>query len=310
MRAMTNAITLRGLTKHFGGRAAVESLTIDVPAGVVAGFVGPNGAGKTTTMAMLLGLVKPTGGSGQVLGEPLEDPSSYLGRVGALVEAPAFYPALTGAQNLAVLATAAGQDESQIPGLLELVGLSARGDGRFGTYSFGMKQRLGIAAAMLGDPSLLILDEPINGLDPAGVHEMRGLIGRLASASRTVLVSSHVLAELEQVADWLIVIDDGRLVFQGPASELLGRSDTRVAVAPERPGDLEQLRGILAAAGHTSQAVDNHLEIAVNEGDARGLAAALNRAAGEGGIVLAELRVKGATLEDRYLTMVKNGGDR
>jgi ABC-2 type transport system ATP-binding protein len=310
MRAMTNAITLRDLTKHFGGRAAVESLTIDVPAGVVAGFVGPNGAGKTTTMAMLLGLVKPTGGSGQVLGEPLEDPASYLGRVGALVEAPAFYPALTGAQNLAVLATAAGQDESQIPGLLELVGLSARGDGRFGTYSFGMKQRLGIAAAMLGDPSLLILDEPINGLDPAGVHEMRGLIGRLASASRTVLVSSHVLAELEQVADWLIVIDDGRLVFQGPASELLGRSDTRVAVAPEHPGDLEQLRGILAAAGHTSQAVDNHLEIAVNEGDARGLAAALNRAAGEGGIVLAELRVKGATLEDRYLTMVKNGGDR
>jgi ABC-type transporter Mla maintaining outer membrane lipid asymmetry ATPase subunit MlaF len=126
--------------------------TIDVPAGVVAGFVGPNGAGKTTTMAMLLGLVKPSGGSGQVLGEPLDDPGSYLGRVGALVEAPAFYPALTGAQNLAVLATAGGQDQSQIPGLLELVGLAAR-----------------------GDPSLLILDEPINGLDPAGVHEMRGL---------------------------------------------------------------------------------------------------------------------------------------
>jgi ABC-2 type transport system ATP-binding protein len=310
MSAMTNAITLRGLTKHYGGRAAVEGLTIDVPPGVVAGFVGPNGAGKTTTMAMLLGLVKPSGGSGHVLGETLDDPPSYLGRVGALVEAPAFYPALTGAQNLAVLATAAGQDQAQIPGLLELVGLSARGDDRFRSYSFGMKQRLGIAAAMLGNPSLLILDEPINGLDPAGVHEMRGLIGRLATASRTVLVSSHVLAELEQVCDWLIVIDDGRLVFQGAASELLDRSSASVAIAPEHPGDLDQLRGILAAAGHVSQAIDDHLEIAVNGGDARGLAAALNRAAGEGGIVLAELRVTGATLEDRYLTMVKNGGDR
>jgi ABC-2 type transport system ATP-binding protein len=310
MLAMTNAITLRGLTKHYGGRAAVEGLTIDVPPGVVAGFVGPNGAGKTTTMAMLLGLVKPSGGGGQVLGEPLDDPSSYLGRVGALVEAPAFYPALTGAQNLAVLATAAGQDQSQIPGLLELVGLSARGDDRFRNYSFGMKQRLGIAAAMLGNPSLLILDEPINGLDPAGVHEMRGLIGRLATASRSVLVSSHVLAELEQVADWLIVIDDGRLVFQGPASELLGRSGASVAIAPEHPGDLQLLRGILAAAGYLSQATGDHLEIAVNDGDPRGLAAALNRAAGEGGIVLAELRVSGATLEDRYLTMIKNGGDR
>jgi ABC-2 type transport system ATP-binding protein len=310
MSTMTNAITLRGLTKHYGGRAAVESLTVDVPPGVVAGFVGPNGAGKTTTMAMLLGLVKPSGGSGLVLGQSLDDPSSYLGRVGALVEAPAFYPALTGAQNLAVLATAAGQDHSQIPGLLELVGLAARSDDRFRSYSFGMKQRLGIAAAMLGNPSLLILDEPINGLDPAGVHEMRGLIGRLATASRTVLVSSHVLAELEQVSDWLIVIDEGRLVFQGPASELLDRSGASVAVAPEHRRDLERLRGILAAAGHASQAVDDHLEIAVSDGDARGVAAALNRAAGEGGIVLAELRVTGATLEDRYLTMVKNGGDR
>jgi ABC-2 type transport system ATP-binding protein len=281
-----------------------------VPPGVVAGFVGPNGAGKTTTMAMLLGLVKPSGGSGQVLGEPLDDPSSYLGRVGALVEAPAFYPALTGAENLAVLATAAGQNHSQIPGLLELVGLAARGDDRFRSYSFGMKQRLGIAAAMLGDPSLLILDEPINGLDPAGVKEMRGLIGRLATASRTVLVSSHVLAELEQVADWLIVIDDGRLVFQGPASELLDSSGANLAVAPEHPADLERLRGLLTTAGHESRAFDDHLEIAVDGNDPRRLAAALNRAAGEGGIVLAELRVTGATLEDRYLTMVKNGGDR
>jgi ABC-2 type transport system ATP-binding protein len=309
--AMTNAITLRNLTKSFGAHVAVENLTIDVPSGVVAGFVGPNGAGKTTTMAMVLGLAKPSGGSGQVLGQPLHDPQSYLGRVGALIEAPAFYPALTGAQNLAVLAAAAGQDQSQILELLELVGLAARGDDRFRSYSFGMKQRLGIAAALLGNPSLLILDEPINGLDPAGVREMRGLIRRLGSGSRTVLVSSHVLSELEQVCDWLIVIDDGRLVFQGPASELLESSGANLAVAPEHPGDLEQLRVLLAAAGHESLTVDDHLEITVNdEDDPRGLAAALNRAAREGGIVLAELRVTGASLEDRYLTIVKNGGDR
>jgi ABC-2 type transport system ATP-binding protein len=139
---------------------------------------------------------------------------------------------------------------------------------------------------------------------------MRGLIGRLAGGSRTVLVSSHVLAELEQVSDWLIVIDDGRLVFQGPASELLDRSGANLAVAPEHPADLERLRGLLAVAGHEGQAVDDHLEIAVDGTDPRRLAAALNRAAGEGGIVLAELRVTGATLEDRYLSMVKNGGDR
>jgi ABC-2 type transport system ATP-binding protein len=244
------AMSLRGLTKRYGDRMAVDGLTIDVPAGAVAGFVGPNGAGKTTTMAMLLGLVTPSAGDGTVLGEPLCEPGAYLGRVGALIEGPAFYPGLSGARNLAVLATAAGHDPAQIPGLLDLVGLRARADDAVRRYSFGMKQRLGIASALLGDPDLLILDEPINGLDPAGVHEMRGLIGRLASGDRTVLVSSHVLAELEQVCDWLVVIDDGRLVFQGPAAELLDRSGATLVVAPEHEADVERLRGVLAAAGH------------------------------------------------------------
>ena len=303
------ALSLSGLTKRYGARVAVEDLTIDVPAGVVAGFVGPNGAGKTTTMAMLLGLVAPSEGGGTVLGAPLGDPASYLGGVGALIEGPAFYPGLTGAQNLAVLATAAGHDRGQIPGLLQLVGLTERADDRVRGYSFGMKQRLGIAAALLGDPKLLILDEPINGLDPAGVHEMRGLIGRLASAERTVLVSSHVLAELEQVCDWLIVIDGGRLIFQGPAAELLDRSGASLVVAPEHPGDLDRLRDLLAAAGHDGEIADDRLEIVVNGTDPRRLAAAVNRAAGSGGIVLSELRVARTSLEDRYLTMM-NGDDR
>jgi len=303
------AVSLRALTKRYGERAAVDELTIDVPAGVVAGFVGPNGAGKTTTMAMLLGLVRPTAGGGTVLGEPLGDPAAYLGRVGALIEGPAFYGGLTGARNLAVLATAGGHDTAEIPRLLDLVGLGARGDDRFRAYSFGMKQRLGIAGALLGDPRLLILDEPINGLDPAGVHEMRGLIAGLAEGDRTVLVSSHVLAELEQVCDWLIVIDGGRLVYQGPADELLGRTGAKLVLAPEHPADLVRLRALVAATGHDGRAGGDHVEIDCNGTDPRALAAAMNRAACAGGIVLAELRVARTTLEDTYLTMV-NGGDR
>ncbi len=308
-RTAPPAVSLRGLTKRYGERVAVDGLTIDVPAGVVAGFVGPNGAGKTTTMAMLLGLVAPSGGDGSVLGQPLGDPAAYLGGVGALIEGPAFYPALSGERNLAVLATAGGHDPAQIPQLLELVGLTERGDDRVRRYSFGMKQRLGIASALLGDPRLLILDEPINGLDPAGVHEMRGLIGRLASGERTVLVSSHVLTELEQVCDWLIVIDGGRLIFQGPAGELLDRTGSRLVVAPEHPADLERLRGLLAAAGHDAEPGAEHLQIALDGGDPRAVAAAVNRAASGGGVVLAELRVARTSLEDRYLSMV-NGGDR
>ncbi|MGI8593402.1 MAG: ABC transporter ATP-binding protein [Solirubrobacteraceae bacterium] len=303
------AVSVQGLTKRYGTRAAVEGLTIDVPAGVVAGFVGPNGAGKTTTMAMLLGLVAPTEGAGTVLGRPLGAPAAYLHDVGALIEGPAFYPALTGNQNLAVLAAVAGHDPAQIPALVELVGLEGRGNDRFRGYSLGMKQRLGIAAALLGDPKLLILDEPTNGLDPAGVAEMRGLIAGLADGGRTVLVSSHNLAEVEHVCDWLIVIDHGALVFQGPAAELLDRSPTTIVAAPEHPQDLDELQRLLATAGHDSEAIGGELVIAVNGTGPRKLAADVNRAAGAGDIVLAELRATRTTLEDRYLTLV-NGGDR
>jgi ABC-2 type transport system ATP-binding protein len=300
------ALSLRGLTKRYGDRVAVDDLTIDVPAGVVAGFVGPNGAGKTTTMAMLLGLVAPSGGDGTVLGEPLARPAAYLGGVGALIEGPAFYPALSGERNLAVLATAGGHDPAQIPALLELVGLSERGADRVRRYSFGMKQRLGIASALLGDPRLLILDEPINGLDPAGVHEMRGLIGRLAGGGRTVLVSSHVLSELEQVCDWLIFIDGGRVIFEGPAAELLDETGAALVVAPEYAGDLARLGGVLTAAGHDAQPGEERLRVALEAGDdARSLAADVNRVAAGAGIVLAELRVARTSLEDRYQSMVK-----
>src|SRR3954447_16420979 len=166
------ALSVSKLTKRYGDRTVVDDLAIELPRGVVAGFVGPNGAGKTTTMAMLLGLVRPSAGGGHVLGDPLGRPGAYLPRVGALIESPAFYPSLTGAENLRVFATVGGHDLARIPALVDQVGLSGGGDDRYRSYSLGMKQRLGIAAALLGDPQLLILDEPANGLDPEGVREM------------------------------------------------------------------------------------------------------------------------------------------
>src|SRR5215211_2485033 len=228
----TTALSVTGLTKRYGDRTVVDNLDIELPSGVVAGFVGPNGAGKTTTMAMLLGLVRPSAGTGSVLGASIADPAAYLPRVGALIESPAFYPSLSGAENLRVFATVAGHDPSTIPTLLDRVGLAARGDDRYRSYSLGMKHRLGIAAALLGEPELLILDEPANGLDPQGVREMRALVASLAGTGRTVLVSSHDLSELEQVCDWLVLIDTGRSLYQGPTRDLLDGATGGLTVVP------------------------------------------------------------------------------
>jgi ABC-2 type transport system ATP-binding protein len=298
------AVTTDGLTKRYGRLLAVDALSLEVPTGVVAGFIGPNGAGKTTTMGMLLGLVDPTAGTGTVLGASLEDPVAYLGRVGALIEAPAFWPGLSGVENLRVLATLGGHDPSRIPELLDLVGLDRRGSDRFGQYSFGMKQRLGIAAALLGDPALLVLDEPTNGLDPAGINEMRQFIRSVADGERTVLVSSHILSELEQVCDWLIVIDRGSLVYQGPAQAFLGRDTTVIALAPEHVRDLERLAALVRGRGHEAHRDGTELTIPVTGDDPRTIAVALNRAAIEQNIVLAELHVRRPSLESHYLSVV------
>ena len=299
------AVTTNGLSKRYGRRLAVDALSLEVPAGVVAGFIGPNGAGKTTTMAMLLGLVHPTDGTATVLGTSIEEPASYLHRVGALIEAPAFWPGLTGVENLRVLATLGGHDASRIGELLALVGLEARGSDRFGQYSFGMKQRLGIAAALLGDPALLVLDEPTNGLDPAGINEMRAFIRSVGDGTRTVLVSSHILSELEQVCDWLIVIDRGSLVYQGPTQGFRGTAGTVIALAPEHLGDLERLTALIRADGHEPHPEDGGLTVPVAEDDPRAVALALNKAAIAQGIVLAELHVRRPSLEAQYLAVVE-----
>jgi ABC-2 type transport system ATP-binding protein len=303
----STALSLVGLTKRYGARTAVDNLDLELPSGVVAGFVGPNGAGKTTTMAMLLGLIRPTSGSGSVLGSSIDDPAAYLPRVGALIESPAFYPALTGAENLRMFATVGGQATAPIPALLDTVGLNGRGDDRYRSYSLGMKQRLGIAAALLGDPQLLILDEPANGLDPQGVREMRSLIGDLAGTGRTVLVSSHDLSELEQVCDWLVLIDTGRSLYQGPTRDLLDGVTAGLAVVPQRPEDQPVLRELLLARGHDVERRDERLLVGVDGSDISALAASVNQAAFDAGIVLVELNPLRTTLEDRYLAMTTGG---
>src|ERR1700716_3191209 len=207
----TQAVLTTGLTKRFGDRVVVDDVALAIPEGSVCGFVGPNGAGKTTTIRMLLGLIRPTEGTGMVLGEPLTNPAGYLPRVGALVEAPAFYPTLSGRANLLVLARLGGIDAGQVDPALERVGLAERSGDAFKRYSLGMKQRLGIAAALLGTPSLLVLDEPANGRDPAGIVEVRRLMRSFADEGITVFVSSHLLGEIEHICDHLLMIQQGKL---------------------------------------------------------------------------------------------------
>jgi ABC-2 type transport system ATP-binding protein len=291
-----DAVSTDGLTKRFGSRTVVDDLALTIPAGSVCGFVGPNGAGKTTTIRMLLGLVRPSAGTGTVLGGDLADPSSYLARVGALIESPAFYPQLNGRDNLRALARLGQISPAVIDPALERVGLLARAGDRYGAYSLGMKQRLGIAAALLPGPELLVLDEPSNGLDPAGIVEMRGLIRSLVDDGMTVFVSSHLIAEIEQICDHVVVIRSGRLVHQGSVAALRTSHQADVAVRPEHRSDTGPLLGVLEHAGLPARLdVDT---IVVEAG-----AAAVNRLAMEHGIVLVHLAEQRRSLEDAFFDL-------
>ena len=226
MKDAAPVIRTYDLTKQYKKLTAVDGINFSVAQGEVFGFLGPNGAGKTTTIAMLLGLVRPTAGSAEVLGHDIRrDLSAALRRVGAIVETPAFYPYMTGIDNLRIFARIMGGEvEGHIPEILERVGLSGRGVDRVGTYSMGMRQRLGLASALLGDPDLLILDEPTNGLDPAGMQEMRIFIRRLAEEEgKTVFLSSHLLHEVEQVCDRVLILNKGQVIAQGEVKELLNQ---------------------------------------------------------------------------------------
>ena len=230
------ALATRGLRKSYGSHAALAGLDLSVPTGKVYGFLGPNGAGKTTTMRLLTGLIRPDAGTMELLGKPFGRHDRHrLYDVGALIESPTFYPFLSGRQNLRELATSgAPVAKGRIEELLELTGLIDRARDPVSSYSLGMKQRLGIAGALLSDPSLLLLDEPANGLDPAGIVAMRETLRHLASIGKTVFVSSHLLGEMQQMADIVGIIAAGKLVREGPIDELLNsQSVVRVRVAPQ-----------------------------------------------------------------------------
>ena len=259
-------IQTNGLTKRYGRVLAVDGLSLSVPRGRIFGLLGPNGSGKTTLMSMLLGLVRPTAGSFTLFGAPPERGGleRQLHRIGALIETPTFYPYMSGRNNLAYFQGISGQDISgrgdpkELDLLLEQVGLGDRGGDKFQTYSLGMKQRLGLAYTLLGDPELLVLDEPTNGMDPAGMAEVRELIRGLAGENRTVILSSHLLNEVELLCDSVAILSHGRLIAQGDVAELLqerGQPQVRLRTTDDRKANqiltaLDWVDSVSAANGY------------------------------------------------------------
>ncbi len=296
-----HVIETRALTKRYGETIlAVDALDLRVRRGEVYGFLGPNGAGKTTTLRMLLGLVRPTSGDALVLGAGPGTPAA-LGRIGAMVEGPGLYPYLSGRDNLRVLAGHAGAAPERVDAVLAETGLKDRAGDRAQTYSMGMKQRLGVAAALLKDPELLILDEPTNGLDPAGMAEMRAFIRSLARGGRTVVLSSHLMGEVEQVCDRVGVIRDGALVAEGTVEQLRGRAMLRVHAEP-----LGEAALLLAGLPEVADVATDGgvLELSADVAAAAGI----NHALVTAGIAVSEISQRRASLEDVFLELTTNGG--
>ena len=287
-------IEVEGLRKRFGDVRAVDDLSFRAVPGAVTGFLGPNGAGKSTTLRSILGLVHPDSGSASVLGRRYRDLDRPTERVGAILEASEIHPGRSGRNHLRVLARAAGVPRSRVDEVLRLVELEGAARRRAGGYSLGMRQRLGLATALLGDPEVLIADEPANGLDPQGIRWLRDFLRSLAAEGRTVLVSSHVLAEVAQTADEIVIINRGRLVVQGTIGEVVARAagGTRV-----RSPDAERLRGLLAGEG--TPAVDGGYGALVVDLPAE----RVGEIAAANGVVLHELVAERASLEDVFLQL-------
>jgi ABC-2 type transport system ATP-binding protein len=302
------AVVTRGLTKRFGKRLAVDGLDLRIPAGSISGFVGPNGAGKTTTIRMLLGLIRPTEGTGTVLGHRLGHARAYLPRVGALIEGPTFYPALSGRENLMVLARLGGFRPPRVDAVLERVGLHGRGLDPFRTYSLGMRQRLGIAAALLPGPELLVLDEPTNGLDPHGIAEIRAMLRSFADDGMTVFVSSHLLAEIQQICEHLVVIEAGRLLFQGGVDELLAARAPELIVRTENPGDARYLLALVKGTGRSARLIGHYESTTLEIVADCSWAGDLNRLAMANGITLVHLAERRSTLEEAFFEITRTGG--
>ncbi|MBV9099905.1 MAG: ABC transporter ATP-binding protein [Candidatus Dormibacteraeota bacterium] len=304
MTTTTSAAPLvetRGLTRRFGARAAIDGVDLRIPSGVAFGLLGPNGAGKTTLIRVLLGLIKPSAGDAWLMGHAMPaEHAAALASVGAVVEEPRFHTHLTGRENLAIVAACISDAaEARIPSVLARVGLAERADERVGTYSLGMRQRLGIARCLLNDPQLLILDEPMNGLDPAGMLEVRDFIRSFVDEGRTVLLSSHLLDEMERTCDMVAIIDRGHLVRQGRLSELRG-GENRVIVecsdVARARTVLQSVNGIEHVAGEDSRT----LVCTLPDGTSP---AQLNRALVTAGIDVSRLERSQASLEERFLDL-------
>jgi len=292
------AIETDGLTKRYSEHIlAVDGVTLRVRRGEVYGFVGPNGAGKTTTMRMLVGLIRPSAGQARVLGKPPGSPDS-LARVGAMIEAPGFYPFLSGRDNLRVMARHAGVPEKRIDTILEQVGLADRASDQFGTYSMGMKQRLGLAAALLKDPELLILDEPTSGLDPEGIAEMRDFVRQLAQGERTVFLSSHLMTEVEQICDRIGIIRRGRLVAEGTLDELRGQPDLHLRAKP-----LDRARRMVESLPYVERLIADDGKLVLTMDLKR--VGELNRQLVSADVEVTELTPARTSLEEVYFDLVQ-----
>jgi ABC-2 type transport system ATP-binding protein len=288
-------IEIERLTKRYGKTVAVDDLSFRVQPARVTGFLGPNGAGKTTTLKVILGLARPTSGSATIGGRSYRELDEPMRRVGAVLETSNYHPGRSGRSHLRVLAGASGFPHSRVEEVLELVAMKDAAGRRTKGYSLGMRQRLGLAAALLGDPEVLVLDEPANGLDPAGIRWLRDLLRGLAAQGRTILVSSHVLAEIEQIADDVVVIHRGRLVAQASTAELAARVKSRVRV---RSPQAERLRELLTAEGIAAEFAGDGV-LAVGEATTE----RVGELAAAGGVVLHELVAETATLEEAFLEL-------
>jgi len=305
------AVETHGLTKRFGSNVAVDDVELLVPRGSAFGYLGPNGAGKTTLIRTLLGLTRANSGTMSLLGTPVPaQRSRALARVGAIVDEPRFHPHLTGRENLRLLAAARGGDaDTRIAPSLDRVGLADRADDRVATYSMGMRQRLGVASCLLADPELLVLDEPMNGLDPAGMHEMRAMIASLASEGRAVMLSSHLLDEVERSCDAVAIVDRGRVIRQGPLDELIrGAGTSAVQVDCAEPARAAQLIDQAGIAARTALS-DTGLTVTLPAGASRELIADLNRRLVGAGIDVYGLHESRASLEDWFLSVTSRLGD-
>jgi ABC-2 type transport system ATP-binding protein len=296
---MAHAIEVSGLTKRFGPVLAVDDLTFTADEGRVVGFLGPNGAGKTTTLRMLLGLVYPTAGNATVQGQEYVDLADPVHTVGAVLDGGMLHPGRSGRNHLRALGRAAGIADARVEELLELVALKDAAHRRAGGYSLGMRQRLGLAAALLGDPHVLVLDEPANGLDPQGIRWLRDFLRRLASEGRAVLVSSHVLAEVAQTADDVVVIAKGRSVAQAPLSEIMARSGGGMKVAGP---DVRRLGDMLHADG--AKVSGDSAEILVQDRSGE----QIGRLVAEHQLVISELSPAGSSLEEIYFELTEATG--